>query len=115
MHLLKLRVLGVVGVRAADEVFEQEEVARAALDDCEQPVAQLELPAAWIGLLGKQIGGEGGAVVWIGVTRRRGRGEVGHDGDGGWEGRDEGVVEGEVREVGEQDGGEGRWVGEELH
>lgn len=99
-------MFGVVRIRAGDEVFEKQEVARAALDDGKEPVAELELAAARICLLREEIRGERRAVVWIGVVGCRRRGQIRHGRYGGRERGDEGVVEREIGKVREQDGGE---------
>jgi len=44
----ELWILGMVGIRAGDEVLEEEEVAGTALDDGQEPVAQLEPATAWV-------------------------------------------------------------------
>ena len=44
----EFRILGMVGVRAGDEVLEEKKVARTALDDSQEPVAELEPATAWV-------------------------------------------------------------------
>ena len=71
MHGGELGVLGVVGGRAGDEVFEEEEVAWAALHDGKQPVAELQPAAARVSLSCEKVLRERGAVVRVGVGGRR--------------------------------------------
>ena len=44
-------MFGIIGFRAANEIFQKQEVPRTSLDYGEEPVTQLELPTAWVGLL----------------------------------------------------------------
>jgi hypothetical protein len=100
MHCGERGMLRVFGVRAADEVLKQEQVARAALHDREEPVPELEAPTALVRLLAGNICGEcglGGLELTEGRHRGRKRGH-------------ERVVEREVREVCEQERRE-RWRG----
>lgn len=47
----ELGMFGIIGFRAANEIFQKQEVPRTSLDYGEEPVTQLELPTAWVGLL----------------------------------------------------------------
>jgi len=59
----ELGVLRIFGVRVGYKVFEEEQVTRGALHDCEKPVTQLELPTAGIPFLLGDEGGKGGIVL----------------------------------------------------
>jgi hypothetical protein len=75
-------------VGAANEVFEEEEIAWAALNDGEEPIAKFEFAAHGIGLLGGYESSKG-----LVVRRRRRREHVREGRDSGVEGGDEGCVQ----------------------
>ena len=59
-------VLRIVWCRVGYQIFEEEQVTRGALYDCEKPIAQLELPAAGVSFLLSEEGGKSGIILqWI--------------------------------------------------